>query len=180
MNARLVSDTPGVVSYAPRDGRGLNADMASKEKPTGEDRRQQTRESIEKLLKERQEMLVCYEQVAGIQPYRGKEPDPKLLERFSQLLMDYIAVGHFGIYQRLTEGNERRRRVLEVAQKIYPNIAETTEKALDFNDAYDKADKSSPFDELTGRLSELGEVLANRIELEDRLISAMLQREGRN
>lgn len=154
--------------------------MASKEKPTGEDRRLQTRESIEKLLKERQEMLVCYEQVAGVEPYQDKEPDPELLEKFSQLLMDYIAVGHFGIYQRLTEGSERRRKVLEVAQQIYPNIADTTEKALDFNDAYDQADKSAPFDELTGRLSELGEVLAHRIELEDRLISAMLQKGERD
>lgn len=152
--------------------------MSSDEKHPSGERRQQTRTAIDRLLEERQEVLVCYEQVAGIQPYNDKNQSPELLERFSQLLMDYIAAGHFGLYQRLTEGNERRRKVLEVAEKIYPSIAQTTEKALDFNDVYDKADKSAPFEAVSERLSDLGEVLAHRIELEDKLISAMLQKKG--
>ena len=152
--------------------------MSSEQKKPSEDRRRQTRSAIDRLLEERQEVLVCYEQVAGIQPYNSKNQNPELLEKFSQLLMDYIAAGHFGLYQRITEGNERRRRVLEVAEKLYPSIAQTTEKALDFNDLYDRADKSSPFEAVSERLSDLGEVLAHRIELEDRLISAMLQKEG--
>jgi regulator of sigma D len=54
------------------------------------------------------------------------------------------------------------------------------DKALDFNDAYDKADKSAPFDTLSDQLSRLGEVIAYRIELEDELVAAMLapRREG--
>ena len=150
--------------------------MSSEKKPA--DRRQQTKSAIDRLLEERQEVLVCYEQVAGIQPYDSKDQSPELLQKFSQLLMDYIAAGHFGLYQRISEGNERRRQVLAVAEKIYPSIAKTTEKALDFNDIYDKADKKKPFEAVSGRLSDLGEVLAHRIELEDRLISAMLQKEG--
>lgn len=152
----------------------------SSEKKKPADRRQQTKSAIDRLLEERQEVLVCYEQVAGIQPYNSKDQSPELLQKFSQLLMDYIAAGHFGLYQRISEGNERRRRVLAVAEKIYPSIAKTTEKALDFNDIYDKADKKKPFETVSGRLSDLGEVLAHRIELEDRLISAMLQKEGRD
>ena len=139
-----------------------------------EDRRGQTREAIDRLLSRRQEVLVHYERVAGIQPYENDPPGADLLKRFSQLLMDYIALGHFGLYQRITEGSERRSKVLNVAEEIYPHIAVTTEKALDFNDAYDQADKSAPFDALCERLSALGEVLAHRIEMEDRLIAALL------
>ncbi len=138
------------------------------------DRRGETKDSIGRLLERRQEVLVHYERVAGIQPYENDPPDPDLLKKFSQLLMDYIALGHFGLYQRITEGSERRSNVLSVAEEIYPHIAVTTEKALDFNDAYDQADKSAPFDALCERLSALGEVLAHRIEMEDRLIAALL------
>jgi regulator of sigma D len=138
------------------------------------DRRGQTKESIDRLLARRQQVLVHYERVAGVQPYEDDPPDADLLKKFSQLLMDYIALGHFGLYQRITEGSERRSKVLNVAEKIYPHIALTTEKALDFNDAYDQTDKSAPFEALSERLSALGEVLAHRIEMEDRLIAAML------
>ncbi len=152
--------------------------MSSEQKHPSDDRRQQTKTAIDRLLEERQEVLVCYEQVAGIQPYNDKNKNPELLQKFSQLLMDYIAAGHFGLYQRITEGSERRRKVLEVAEKIYPSIAKTTEKALDFNDVYDKADKSAPFEAVSDRLSDLGEVLAHRIELEDKLITAMMQKKS--
>lgn len=138
------------------------------------DRRGETKDAIGRLLARRQEVLVHYERVAGIQPYENDPPDPDLLKKFSQLLMDYIALGHFGLYQRITEGSERRSNVLKVAEEIYPHIAVTTEKALDFNDAYDQADKSAPFEAISERLSTLGEVLAHRIEMEDRLIAAML------
>jgi regulator of sigma D len=152
--------------------------MSSEEKLPSEDRRQETKSAIDRLLEERQEVLVCYEQVAGIPPFTDNSKTPELLQKFSQLLMDYIAAGHFGLYQRITEGSERRRKVLEVAEKIYPSIAQTTEKALDFNDVYDKADKSAPFEAVSDRLSDLGEVLAHRIELEDKLITAMMQKKG--
>jgi regulator of sigma D len=152
--------------------------MSNQENYPVEDRRRQTKTAIDRLLEERQEVLVCYEQVAGIQPYNEKNKNPQLLQKFSQLLMDYIAAGHFGLYQRITEGSERRRKVLEVAEKIYPSIAKTTEKALDFNDVYDKADESEAFNAVSDRLSDLGEVLAHRIELEDKLITAMMQKKG--
>jgi regulator of sigma D len=152
--------------------------MSSEEKLPSEDRRRETKSAIDRLLEERQEVLVCYEQVAGIPPFTDNSKTPELLQKFSQLLMDYIAAGHFGLYQRITEGSERRRKVLEVAEKIYPSIAQTTEKALDFNDVYDKADKSAPFEAVSDRLSDLGEVLAHRIELEDKLITAMMQKKG--
>ena len=144
------------------------------------ERRKQTRAAVDRLLEQRQKMLVHYERVSGVQPFDSKAPSPELLETFVQLLMDYIASGHFGLYQRITEGTERRKNVIEVAERVFPKIAATMDKALDFNDAYDKADKSAPFETLSDQLSRLGEVIAYRIELEDELVAAMLapRREG--
>lgn len=148
--------------------------MSSNKSHATKERRKQAGNAIDRLLEQRQKVLVHYERVTGVQPYDDDPPSPELLEQFFQLLMDYIASGHFGLYQRITEGTERRQNVIEIAEDIYPKIAVTTEKALDFNDAYDKADKSAPFDSLVGGLSQLGEVLAYRIELEDELIAVML------
>ena len=148
--------------------------MSSDNNKTSTERRDQTRTAIDRLLEERQKVLVHYERVAGVQPFDDDLPSPDLLERFSQLLMDYIASGHFGLYQRITEGTERRQSVIDVVEELYPKIAATTEKALDFNDAYDKVDKSAPFEALSERLSQLGEVLAYRIEQADALIATML------
>lgn len=144
------------------------------------ERRKQTRAAVDRLLEQRQKMLVHYERVSGVQPFDSNAPSPELLETFVQLLMDYIASGHFGLYQRITEGTERRENVIEVAERIFPKIAATMDKALDFNDAYDKVDKSAPSDTLSDQLSRLGEVIAYRIELEDELVAAMLapRREG--
>ncbi|NIV74814.1 MAG: Rsd/AlgQ family anti-sigma factor, partial [Gammaproteobacteria bacterium] len=88
----------------------------------------------------------------------------------------YIASGHFGLYERISEGKERRRGVVKLAEKLYPRIANTTQMAVEFNDVYEKMNGDSKSGELTGMLSKLGEELAVRIELEDQLISEMLGR----
>ncbi|GAB4358076.1 MAG: Rsd/AlgQ family anti-sigma factor [Methylohalobius crimeensis] len=128
---------------------------------------------IEELLQERKQMWALYWEVAELQPYeRHKESLDKILNRFCQILIDYISLGHFGIYQYLLNGTERRRKVLEAAEKLYPAISKTAEAALDFNDRYEKAQLTDP-ERLSRELSQLGEALASRIELEDQLIDSM-------
>ncbi|MBN2700301.1 MAG: Rsd/AlgQ family anti-sigma factor [Methylothermaceae bacterium] len=140
---------------------------------TGAERRQRTHAMIEELLRERKQMWALYWEVAELQPYeRHKESLDKILNRFCQILIDYISLGHFGIYQYLLNGTERRRKVLEAAEKLYPAISETAEAALDFNDRYEKAQLTDP-ERLARELSQLGEALASRIELEDQLIDSM-------
>lgn len=63
--------------------------------------------------------------------------------------------------------------MLELAEALYPRIAATTEEAVAFNDKYDCGDHCSDLAELAGDLSRLGEELAARIELEDRLLQAL-------
>jgi regulator of sigma D len=114
--------------------------------------------------------------VAGIDPYYDKpsrQHMQPLLQQLCQILVDYLAIGHFCLYERIINGNERRKEISDLAQKLYPAIAKTTDVALDFNDKYDCEDHceiSSNFDD---DLSRLGEALANRIEMEDQLIEAI-------
>jgi regulator of sigma D len=88
--------------------------------------------------------------------------------------MDYVAAGHFALYERILEGRERRKGVARAAAELYPQIAETTQFFVDFNDRYDQLDDAQMDRELSSDLSKLGERLATRIELEDRLIAELV------
>ncbi len=140
------------------------------------DRRSGTRSHIDNMLSDRQRMLVLFERLAGVEPYADELPNDELLREFSQILVDYIASGHFGLYERITEGKERRRGVVKLAEELYPRIADTTQVVIEFNDAYEKSNGTNISGNLPQILSKLGEELAVRIELEDQLISEMLGR----
>ena len=88
-------------------------------------------------------------------------------------MVDYLAAGHFGLYQRILEGQERRKEICSLAEELYPKIAKTTEFALDFNDKYEHETNDAFNAQFSDDLSELGQILASRIELEDRLFKAM-------
>ncbi len=137
---------------------------------------------VNKLLTERKEMLALYCRMAGIDSYStdtkdvkdtNNESDQQLLQEFCQVLIDYIAAGHFGLYERIINGQERRRSVADEAKKLYPRIAESTQIAVDFNDKYDCEDYCDISEDFQSDLSYLGEQLATRIELEDRLINIL-------
>ena len=149
--------------------------MSSRDERTRE-RRTNTQDLIDKLMKERQEMLVLFCQVAGLEPYRRSDSLDNLLQSFCQVLIDYTAFGHFEVFGRISEGNERRTGVVRVAEEIYPDFVLASEAAVAFNDKYDLSDHVLELDHLPEDLSRLGEELAVRIELEDQLLSSMLAR----
>ncbi len=140
------------------------------------ERRTGTRDMIDKLLAERKEMLALYWHVAGLEPLTKETPIGDHLQEFCQVLVDYIAFGHFEVYDRIGSGKERRGAVVSVAQEIYPRILDTTDVTVSFNDKYDESDHELHLENLSKDLSQMGEVLATRIELEDQLIEVMLQR----
>jgi regulator of sigma D len=148
----------------------------SKQAQGAAERRSGTKTVIGNLLEERRELLVLYEQVAGIGPYSNGLPTPEAVSEFSQVLVDYIAAGHFGLYERIAQGKERRQRVIDVAEEVYPRIAATTDTAVAFNDSYESSDKNGLTGEMAAQLPQLGESLATRIDLEDRVIAQMLAR----
>ncbi|MCB1789484.1 MAG: Rsd/AlgQ family anti-sigma factor [Gammaproteobacteria bacterium] len=144
--------------------------------PEKKDRRSRTHEMVQKLLDERQEMLALFCRVAGLEPYSEPSPDGNLLQEFCQVLVDYSAFSHFEIYERIVSGRERRNQVVSVARDVYPRIAEASEVAVEFNDKYDASDHLLDLKELDRDLGKLGEELAVRIEMEDRIIQALTSR----
>lgn len=143
---------------------------------TAKERRHGSHDLVAKLVKERTEMLVTFCRLAGVEPYTVEKPVQKLLQEFCQILIDYVAAGHFALYERILEGKERRQEVANIAAQIYDRIAQSTQNALDFNDKYDCGDHCTALESLSKDLSRLGEDLAVRIELEDRLLAAMSRR----
>lgn len=140
-----------------------------------QERRTGSQELVQKLVAERTEMLSLYCQLAGLESYgNGKNSRVKhsqeLLQKFCQVLVDYIAAGHFSLYERIVNGTERRQQISTLAENLYPRIAKSTESALDFNDKYDCGDHCEIAASFNDDLSRLGEELAARIELEDKLL----------
>ncbi|HEY9200593.1 MAG TPA: Rsd/AlgQ family anti-sigma factor [Gammaproteobacteria bacterium] len=143
------------------------------------DRRARTKREIKQLINERNEVLALYCSLAGCDGNRITSADnieEESLQEFCQLLIDYIATGHFELYSRISEGKERRTEIIKLANTIYPRIERTTALAVEFNDTYDGGNKFTDElkTQLPSRLSILGEELATRIELEDQLINTLL------
>ena len=131
---------------------------------------------IAKLLAERQFVLVLLNRLVQLKASTAIDAIQFLLPRFCQALVDYVALGHFEVYQALEEqadDSDHCRRVRRLARQCYPAIVATTEAALAFNDHYDCHVHCEVDDTLWAELSRLGEELATRIELEDRLITAI-------
>ena len=137
-------------------------------------RRNATSRQIRHMLDERNELLAQLFKVSELTHHGQDEPDAGLLEEFCELVVDYIAAGHFGLYQRIAEGTERRSRVTGMARKLYPKIEKSTKIALAFSEKYKIDGQHDRPDKLQRDLSALGEALTARIELEDQLIAAML------
>lgn len=141
----------------------------------GKERRFGTQDMIDELLSERQEMLILFCKLAGLEPYAHAKPIKDELREFCEVLVDYTALTHFEIYERILEGKERRQHVIDTARQNHPRIAELTAEIIAFNDKYDESDHALMLNQLEQDLSQLGEILANRIELEDRIIGALQQ-----
>lgn len=149
--------------------------MASMQNSGAQEHRTRTQEMVTNWLAERQQMLVLYCKLAGIESFDPDKPEKQLLKDFCQLLVDYVAFGHFEVYDRITAGNERRSEVIRVAEEAYPRITRVTRQVVSFNDKYDLTDHEQSLDNLNEDLSRLGEALASRIELEDQLVKALMQ-----
>jgi regulator of sigma D len=142
-----------------------------------QERRAGTKQLVERLTSDRAAMLALFCQVAGVEPFKRDKSEKSsraLLDEFCQVLVDYIAAGHFSLYERIINGKERRRDTAKLAEELYPRINQTTDAAIAFNDKYDFEKYPEISDELESDLSRLGEELAKRIELEDQLLNALM------
>ncbi|MGD8582528.1 MAG: Rsd/AlgQ family anti-sigma factor [Gammaproteobacteria bacterium] len=142
------------------------------------DRRARTRKEIKQLIAERNSVLSQFYNLASHADQNPENSDEtlELLQEFCQDLVDYLATGHFEIYRRIEERQERRSDIVELADQVFNRIAETTAVAVAFNDLYDTSENFNPevLGQLPEQLSKLGEELAIRIDLEDRFINTLL------
>lgn len=143
----------------------------------GNDRRGRSRDKLATLVRTRSETLSLYSELANARPFEADEVTSEALQEFCQALIDYAASAHFQLYRFISDKLERRTAVLDVADRIYPKIVQTTDRILRFNDKYEDVDLLNDEKEilslLDADLSNLGETLAERIQLEDQVIGAI-------
>jgi regulator of sigma D len=138
------------------------------------DRRERQSLTIQELLTKRQEVLVAMCSLAELESQEANFSSTiESLKAFSQALVDYSALGHFEIYERIIDGKERRGNVKKVATSVYPVISKTTKQFVEFNDKYDGADDQESLTNLYKDLSLIGESMADRSESEDQLLHEM-------
>ena len=129
---------------------------------------------IDKWLKERQLLIVSLCNLS-VNPGSSQENKAEKFQSFCQILVDYVSVGHFEVYEQLiAEAAEYNDGGIDLAKKIMPQIEKSTEIALSFNDRFDDIHKVD--DGIEGLLEEcevLGKTLEERFELEDTLIAAL-------
>ena len=141
--------------------------------PADIDRRKQSLMKLEGLVQTRTQTLALLAELARSQPFTAAPGIEETLRRFCQALMDYTASAHFQLYRYIADNRERRQTVLVVAETVYPRIVETTDVILRFNDKYESMSLENSIEFLDVDLSSLGETLAERIHLEDQVISAL-------
>lgn len=124
---------------------------------------------IDRWLQERQELVRAF---AGLN--EASEIASQDLQRFCEILVDYVSAGHFEVYEQLTVEAKAfgDQRGLELAKQIYPRIEAITEVALAFNDRCDSGDCGDTVS-LNAEIKRLGQLLHERFELEDCLIEVL-------
>lgn len=130
---------------------------------------------VDKLLMARQESLVRFQRLAELKPFEPAASVRSALRRFRQALVDYLALGPFEVYEALEDQpvDSPYCPARELARRLYARIAWTTQAALDFHDRYEGSISERTLTDLDRELSRLGESLATRIDLEDRIIAAV-------
>ncbi|MGB2271879.1 MAG: sigma D regulator [Pseudomonadales bacterium] len=129
-------------------------------------------------LQQRQELIVEFCTISGVHDSSSiyAKDTSEGLRHFCELMVDYISAGHFEVYDHLIQEAEEFNdgKGLDVARRLYPEVSNTTEVALAFNDSFDaffSTDAVNP--NLARELSLLGETLVSRFELEDQLIESL-------
>ncbi len=143
------------------------------------DRRVQSRNIIESLIESRTQTLSHYKEIMSYHPFSMDDTLQEVLEDFCESMVDYTAKAHFNLYAHLEDKKERRKSVLKIADTVYPELVDNTQKILDFHDMYNSdVAVTIDADKIEHCLNSVGELLADRITLEDDIISAILSVDG--
>lgn len=128
-------------------------------------------QALDDFMDARQALLVEY---IRLSTNKKVLPHPKELSDFCSQLVDYVSAAHFEIYDYVMAAYEAARgsgRTL--AERIYLRLKKSSVLALNFHDKYAQVESDALLLELDNDLSLLGEMLAERFSLEDRLVFAV-------
>jgi len=140
-------------------------------------------EAVEELLtrwlRERRELLGRYtEIVVALDSSLSGEAMEQRQRTLCELLVDYVSAGHFEVFNELlNEAVTFADGSGALAEKLIPEIVDTTEVILAYEEKYGENVISGG--KLKRDLSSLGEVLESRFVLEDRLIAGLHNRHRR-
>jgi regulator of sigma D len=148
--------------------------MKTSSSATSQERRSGSQDPVGKLITERTEMRPR----SVVLPESSHTPDKPVQKLLQEFLSDprrlrgrrATSPTSASSRQGAPAGSGRSR-----GQHLHAHC-QTTDTALDFNDKYDCEDHCTALESLAGDLSNLGEELAARIELEDKLLVAMTRR----
>jgi len=120
----------------------------------------------------RQLLLRAYCQLSRCTTKAATKPSQKNVEAFCQLLIDYASFGHFCIYERLVNMLNSVGAVDQHIDELLSELKDTTKMLLDFNDLHETDHYLVEEARYTRLLSKVGEVIAERLDLEDNLVAS--------
>ncbi|KAA0012632.1 sigma D regulator [Billgrantia pellis] len=131
---------------------------------------------IDRWLDERRELLVSFVDLKEACDTELEAVSKPQIDRFSELLMDYISAGHFEIYPQLREEANafEDHEALEIAGKLLERLDLSTEMVLAFDSDYSTPVRCQHFlPRLPAWLDRLAKGLTERFALEDQLIARL-------
>ncbi|QSV12362.1 Rsd/AlgQ family anti-sigma factor [Kosakonia oryzae] len=127
---------------------------------------------VDHWLLVRKQLLVSYYNLVGIKPGKGSymQLNEKALDDFCHNLVEYLSAGHFNIYERIISEMEGTSPLLAATQ-LYPQLEANTVELMNYYDSsLENAIDDDNCLEFQQALSDIGEALAARFMLEDKLI----------
>lgn len=140
-----------------------------------EDHHQRVDALVKRWLEERRSLIVLMLALGDdARRHADPVPLPERVQAFCEVLMDYVSAGYFEVYDELlAEGEAHGRRVQAEGQAMFQRLQPTLDAIIRFNDLYEDPEDQEVLDNLTLELSELGQVLEGRFEIEDRMIALL-------
>ena len=130
---------------------------------------------ISQWLEERRLLLAQYGNLANIAPFSAQNTmHRELLREFCQSMVDYLSRVHFEVFEKLYQLETFVSQLTSKSrlEDLTKRVELTTDHFLDFNDKYLATDDLAA---LSSDLSNLGEELAKRFEIEDEVIATIRQ-----
>lgn len=137
-------------------------------------------EVIDHWLEKKQHVVVQYCKIAALQPCASKAavselPSPQELQYFCQDLVDYISEGHFKVYDMvMNKWHATDFQITDDIHQAYAKIVATTDPLLNFTDQYAAVSEEDELENFDHDLSNVGQILESRFELEDHLIQLII------